>query len=105
MTEAERKELEELRRYKAEKEGAEQTEKADIPPLEQRILDDYNIHGVPIVDIARRHDVSVERVLVITGNSDLLSVSVIGDQVDPSEIGNQGTYNPGQSYEVRYTKN
>ena len=76
----------------------------ELPPIEQRIMDDYN-KGIAIVDIARRHSVPVEKILGLTNNTDILEVSVIGDQVDPSEIGNQGTYNPGQTYQVRYTTN
>jgi beta-phosphoglucomutase-like phosphatase (HAD superfamily) len=102
MTDNELKELEELRAYKAQMEA--KPVEPEIPPLDQRIMADYN-KGIAIVEIARRHSVSVEKILVLTGNSDLLEVSVIGDQVDPSEIGNQGTYNPGQTYQVRYTTN
>ncbi len=102
MTEAEKKELEELRKFKAEMEAKPKV--PELPPLEKRILDDYN-NGIAIVDIARRHSVPVEQILKLTGNGELLSVSVIGDQVDPSEIGNQGTYIPGQTSEVRYTTN
>jgi hypothetical protein len=102
MTESEQKELEELRAYKAQAEA--KPVEPEIPPIEQRIMDDYN-KGIAIVDIARRHSVSVEKILVLTGNGELLHVSVIGDQIDPSEIGNQGTYNPGETYQVRYTTN
>lgn len=102
MTEEERKELEELRAFKAQLEAKEKKE--ELPPLEKRIVADYN-KGIAIVDIARRHSVSVEDVLGLTGNSELLKVSFIGDQVDPSEIGNQGNYNPGQEYQVKYTTN
>jgi hypothetical protein len=100
MTDKERKELEELRAFKAQAEA----KPAELPPLDKRITDDYS-RGVAIVDIARRHSVTVERVLELTGNSDLLEVSVIGDQIDPTEIGNQGTYNAGQTYKVNYTVN
>jgi beta-phosphoglucomutase-like phosphatase (HAD superfamily) len=102
MTEKDQKELEELRKFKAETEA--KNKEPVLPPLETRILQDYD-KGIAIVEIARRHSVPVEKILVLTGNSDLLQVSVIGDQVDPSEIGNQGTYNPGQTYDVRYTTN
>lgn len=102
MTEQEKKELEELRKFKAEMEA--KTKEPELPPIEKRIMTDYN-KGVAIVDIARRHSVPVEKVLELTGNSELLEVTVIGDQVDPSEIGNQGTYNPGVTYKVNYTTN
>lgn len=98
----EKQELEELRKYKAEMEAKAKV--PELPPIEQRIMDDYN-KGIAIVDIARRHSVPVEKILDLTNNNDILEVSVIGDQVDPSEIGNQGTYNPGQTYQVRYTTN
>lgn len=102
MTDAERKELEELRAYKAQVEAKPVAPEPE--PLEKQVLDAYNT-GVPIVDIARKHRLSVEEVLVITGNQDLLHVTVVGDQIDPSEIGNQGTYNPGQVYKVPYSTN
>lgn len=102
MTEAERKELEELRKFKAEIES--KPKEPELPPLEQRILADYN-KGIAIVEIARRHSVPVEQILSITGNSELLEVTVIGDQIDPEDIGNQGTYNPGVTYRVKYTTN
>lgn len=76
----------------------------ELPPLEKRIMDDYN-KGIAIVEIARRHSVPVEQILQMTGNSDLLHVSFIGDQIDPEDIGNQGTYNPGQVIPVKYTTN
>jgi beta-phosphoglucomutase-like phosphatase (HAD superfamily) len=102
MTDKEKKELEELRQFKAEME--EKAKTPAIPPLDQRIMDDYN-KGIAIVDIARRHSVPVEKILELTGNTDLFQVSVIGDQVDPSEIGQQGTFNPGVTYQVKYTTN
>ena len=102
MTDKEKKELEELRKFKAEME--EKAKAPAIPPLDERILADYN-KGIAPVDIARRHTVSVEKVLELTGNTDLFNVSVIGDQVDPSEIGQQGTFNPGVTYQVKYTVN
>lgn len=102
MTDAERKELEELRKFKAEIES--KPKEPELPPLEQRILADYN-KGIAIVEIARRHSVPVEQILAITNNTDLLEVTVIGDQVDHEDIGNQGTYNPGVTYKVKYTTN
>ena len=102
MTEAEKKELEELRKFKAEIEA--KPKEPELPPLEQRILADYN-KGIAIVEIARRHSVPVEQILVLTGNQDLLQVTFIGDQIDPTDIGNQGTYNPGQVIPVKYTTN
>ena len=102
MTDKELKELEELRAYKAQMES--KPKEPELPPLNKRILDDYN-NGVAIVDIARRHSIPVEQVLDLTNNNDLLEVSVIGDQIDPEDIGNQGTYNPGVTYKVKYTTN
>lgn len=102
MTEAEKKELEELRAFKAQMEAKEAPKEPE--PLEKIVLDAYNT-GVPIVDIARRNRLSVEEVLVMTGNQDLLHVSIMGDQISPEEIGNQGTYNPGQVYKVPYSTN
>jgi len=102
MTEEERKELEELRAFKAKIEAKEAPKEPE--PLEKSVLNDYN-KGVPIVDIARKNRLSVEEVLIMTGNQDLLHVSIMGDQISPEEIGNQGTYNPGQVYKVPYTTN
>ena len=102
MNEQERKELEELRAYKAQIEA--ENKKPEPQPIEKIVMEQYNA-GRPIVDIARINKLTVEEVLVITGNQELLHVSVIGDQVDPDVIGNQGTYNPGQTYRVPYTLN
>lgn len=70
---------------------------------DEQIVDAYQSSRNSIQDIARIFGVSVEHVLQLTGNGELVNVTYMGDMVDTTEVGNQTPLNYGQVVKVPYT--
>lgn len=68
--------------------------------VEEKITDAYQ-RGVSIQEIARQHQVSVDEVLNLTNNQDIMHVAFTGDQID--DPGPMGTINSGKVYKQEFT--
>lgn len=73
--------------------------------LKKKILEAYNTGANSIVNIARLNNVSVEEVLEITGNTDVMEVTFMGDQIDQAEAGQAPVNKSGVTYKQGFTKN
>lgn len=75
--------------------------------VKKKIVDSYNRGEYSIVDIARLNNVSVDDVLMATGNEDLMTVTFQGDMIDENEVaGTNATINRrGATYKQSFTKN
>lgn len=63
-------------------------------------------HAPSIQDIARKYRYSVEEVLQILGQTDLLTIQTQGDMVDPDDLtGTSATMNYGRTHKVNYSTN
>lgn len=72
------------------------------PDLDQKVIDDYQHGRGTIQQIAIFYNITVDEVLKITGNTDLLEVEVVGDLVDASEAGPDVAISRSKKYKVNY---
>lgn len=70
-----------------------------------KIYEHYQKGQGSIQDIARVYRCSVEEVLQIIGQDELLRVEVQGDMIDPSEAGPNVQLNYGEQFNVPFTTN
>lgn len=68
----------------------------------KKILEMHNEKGISMQNIARILNISVEEVLIATGNQDMLTVRAMGDQID--DAGPGATIQGPVTFKVPYTK-
>lgn len=89
--------------------GEPKPAKAIVPdlnamPLEEKVVWLYQHGKGSIQDIARVHRLTVDEVLAMIGQTDLMTVTTQGDLVDASElVGTQATLNHGTQHAVQYS--
>lgn len=69
----------------------------------QEILKAYQTSRNSIQDIARIYKVTVPEVLDLIGEGKSKSVTAIGDQIAPDEIGEGASFNSGKKFNIPYT--
>ncbi len=70
--------------------------------LKNTVKDHYN-KGDSIQAIARTYRLSVPEVLTIIDRSDIATVSMSGDLIDPTEVGQGAQFNAGHSVAVPFS--
>ncbi len=73
--------------------------------VEQQVINAYQTGSSSLQDIARLHNIDINKVLVITGNSHLATVDMGGDLIDQEEAGNNATVNVPETIKVPFTLN
>lgn len=71
--------------------------------VQEKIKHDYNNGSFSPLQLAYKHGVEVETVLVAIDQPEMLEVHIVGDQID--DAGPGATINPYSTAKVKYTKN
>ena len=88
----------------ADKEKLLSGEEIEALPIEERVLYRYNHAQGSIQDIARVYRLSVEEVLKMIGQDEMLEIPMAGDQIDQAEAGPEVRVNPiGNSARNNFT--
>lgn len=71
----------------------------------KKIWDHYQKGQGSLQDLARIYRVGVDDVLEIIKETELSTVALTGDLIDPSDVGPGGEFNHGKQVKVPYTVN
>lgn len=77
------------------------------PEVVAEIKGHYQAGRGSIQDYARMYHLPVEEVLEIVGETDLMQVQIIGDQIDINDVGKQNAHviNPPSDIDVPFSLN
>lgn len=70
----------------------------------EKVKDHYN-RGDSAQAIARSYRLTVEEVLSIIGRSDIATVTIPGDQIDPNEVGQGAHFNQSETVAIKFDLN
>lgn len=77
----------------------------DDTKLKELVNDHYQKGEYPIQDIARKYRLSVEEVLVMIGQEDVMTVEGTGDMIGPDEVDDATQIITSKKYKVEFTTN
>lgn len=73
--------------------------------LKKKINEHYQLGQGSIQDIARTYRLSVEEVLEVIGQADIITVEGMGDLIGPEEVGEEATIVPSKTYKAQFSTN